>query len=78
VWGFHVSVNYTHPLGPAKLKFTLEDALPTAVHGRIRRGDQEHFEHIKQDIKPHIERTEALKPALEFAISVMVPGWTVE
>ena len=70
---------YTHPSGLAKLKITLKDALPTAVHGRIIRGDEEHFEQIKQDIKPHLERAKALMPGLmEFTILVTVPGWTVE
>jgi len=61
------------------LKITLEDVLPIVVYGQIRRGDEEHFEYIKQDIKPHLEQTKALKPALtEFAFLVIVPRWTIE
>ncbi|CZR52143.1 uncharacterized protein PAC_02020 [Phialocephala subalpina] len=66
------------PLGPAKLKFTLKDALPP-VHGRVSKGDVEQFEHIKRDIKPYLERAKVLMPELiEFVILVTVPGWAVE
>ena len=67
------------PSGPEKLKVTLKDALPTPVHGRIRRGNEEDFEYVKRDMKPHLERAKALMPGLsEFVILVTVPGWTVE
>lgn len=70
---------YTCPSGPAELKFTWKDALPKPEYARIKRGDEKHFQLMKADIEPLLERAKALMPELiEFAILVTVPGWAVE
>ena len=76
---FACCTGYNYPRGPPELKFTLKDALPKPKHAKIKRGDEEHFQDMKGDIKSHFERTEALMPELiELTILVTVPGWVVE
>jgi hypothetical protein len=70
---------YDNPSGPPELKFTWKDALPKPEYARIKRGDEKHFQFMKADIKPLLERAKALMPELiEFAVLVTVPGWVVE
>ncbi|KAH8674836.1 hypothetical protein BGZ60DRAFT_279620 [Tricladium varicosporioides] len=76
---FAYRTGYAGPCGPPELVFTWKGALPKPKHARIKRGDEEHFQYMKGDIKPHFEQTKALMPELiEFAILVTVPGWVVE
>jgi len=70
---------YDNPSGPPELKFTWKDALPKPEYARIKRGDEKHFQFMKADIEPLLERAKALMPELiEFAVLITVPGWVVE
>lgn len=70
---------YNNPSGPPELKFTWKDALPKPEYARIKRGDEKHFQFMKAEIEPLLERAKALMPELiEFTILVTVPGWAVE
>ncbi|CZR52083.1 uncharacterized protein PAC_01960 [Phialocephala subalpina] len=70
---------YDNPSGPPELKFTWKDALPKPEYTRIKRGDEKHFQFMKAEIEPLLERAKALMPELiEFTILVTVPRWAVE
>ncbi|KAH6667802.1 hypothetical protein B0J14DRAFT_601479 [Halenospora varia] len=77
-WFAH-RTGYACPCGPPELMFTWKGALPEPKYARIKRGDEEHFQYMKGDVKPHFEQTKALMPELiEFVILVIVPGWAAE
>jgi hypothetical protein len=59
-FAYYIGYNYLYRL--PELKFTLKDILPKLKQAKIKRGDEEHFQYIKGDIKSHFERTEALMP----------------
>jgi hypothetical protein len=67
------------PTGPTELTFSFKDMIPTPKNNVITRGNEEHFEYMKRDIKPMCQRAVANMPGLsEFAILVTVPGWVEE
>jgi hypothetical protein len=67
------------PTGPTELTFSFKDVVPTPKNNVIARGNEEHFEYMKRDIKPMYELAVANMPGLsEFAILVTVPGWVEE
>lgn len=70
---------YDDPSRPPELKFTWKDALPKPEYARIKRGDEKHFQFMKVEIEPLLERAEALIPELiEFTVLVIVLGWVIE
>jgi hypothetical protein len=69
---------YNNPSRPPELKFTWKDVLPKLEYVRIKRGDEKHFQFMKADIEPLLERAKALMLELiEFAVLVIVPGCIV-
>lgn len=76
---FAKQTGYGGPIGPAELSFSFKDVVPTPKINVIARGNEEHFEYMKRDIRPMCELTTAKVPGLsEFAILVTVPGWVLE
>ncbi|CZT07768.1 uncharacterized protein RCO7_11559 [Rhynchosporium graminicola] len=73
---FAREVGFDDCMGPEELTFTFRDALPMPKNNRIVRGNEEHFNYMKQDMRPVCEYVAARVPGLkEFAILVTVPMW---
>lgn len=73
---FAREVGFDDCMGPEELTFTFRDALPTPKNNRIARGNEEHFDYMKQDMRPVCEHVAARMPGLtEFVILVTVPAW---
>ena len=65
------------PQGPPYLKFTFKDAMPTPTSTEIVRGNEDHFNYMRKDIKMQCEKAKKYMMDLkEFVILVTVPGWT--
>jgi hypothetical protein len=76
---FAKQTGYGGPIGPAELSFSFKDVVPAPKNNVITRGNEEHFEYMKRDIRSMCELTTAKIPGLsEFAILVTVPGWVLE
>lgn len=64
------------PDGPPCLKFTLKDAMPIPYATEIARGNEDHFNYMRRDIKVQYEKAGKWMPELrEFVVLVTVPGW---
>ena len=64
------------PHGPPCLKFTFKDAMPEPKATEVSRGNEDHFNYMRKDVKAQCERAKAYMPDLkEFVILVTVPGW---
>jgi len=73
---FAREVGFDDCMGPEELTFTFRDALPMPKNNRIARGNEEHFNYMKQDMRPVCEHVAARVPGLtEFVILVTVPMW---
>ncbi|KAH6696544.1 hypothetical protein BKA61DRAFT_623156 [Leptodontidium sp. MPI-SDFR-AT-0119] len=73
---FAREVGFDDCMGPEELTFTFRDALPMPKNNRIARGNEEHFDYMKQDMRPVCEHVAARVPGLtEFVILVTVPTW---
>jgi len=76
---FVKETGFSNPMGPPELMFSFKDALPTPKNNLIARGNEEHFEYMKRDIKPMCEHAAVCMPGLtEFTILITVPGWATE
>jgi hypothetical protein len=65
------------PVGPPYLKFTFKDAMPAPTSTEIARGNEDHFNYMRKDIKVQCEKAKKFMGDLkEFVILVTVPGWT--
>ncbi|KAH6694374.1 hypothetical protein BKA61DRAFT_584308 [Leptodontidium sp. MPI-SDFR-AT-0119] len=72
---FAREVGFDNCMGPEELTFTFRDAL-LPKNNCIARGNEEHFDYMKQDMRPVCEHVAARMPGLtEFVILVTVPGW---
>jgi hypothetical protein len=61
------------------LKFTLKDILLKPKHAKIKRGDKEHFQDIKGNIKLYFKWTKALiLELIKLTILVIIPKWVVK
>lgn len=66
------------PAGPPYLKFTFKDAMPTPTSTQIARGNEDHFNYMRKDIKVQCEKAKRfIGDFKEFVILVTVPGWTI-
>jgi hypothetical protein len=64
------------PHGPPCLKFTFKDAMPVPKATEVMRGNEDHFNYMRKDVKTQYEKAKAYMPDLkEFVILVTVPGW---
>ncbi|KAE9368700.1 hypothetical protein N431DRAFT_415338 [Stipitochalara longipes BDJ] len=64
------------PHGPPCLKFTFKDAMPEPKATEVSRGNEDHFNYMRKDVKAQCEKAKAYMPDLkEFVILVTVPGW---
>jgi len=62
--------------GPPCLKFTFKDAMPIPKATEVSRGNEDHFDYMRKDIKAQCERAKAYMPDMkEFVVLVTVPGW---
>ncbi|KAH6670171.1 hypothetical protein B0J14DRAFT_113950 [Halenospora varia] len=76
---FAKEMGFGDPMGPRELMFSFKDAFPMPKNNLIARGNEEHFEYMKRDIKPMCEHAAVCMPSLpEFAILITVPGWATE
>jgi hypothetical protein len=65
------------PHGPPCLKFTFKDAMPAPKATEVSRGNEDHFNYMRKDIKAQCEKAKAYMPNLkEFVILVTVPNWS--
>jgi hypothetical protein len=65
------------PHGPPCLKFTFKDAMPSPKATEVSRGNEDHFNYMRKDIKAQCEKAKAYMPDLkEFVILVTVPNWS--
>jgi len=65
------------PHGPPCLKFTFKDAMPEPKATEVSRGNEDHFNYMRKDVKEQCEKAKAYMPDLkEFVILVTVPGWS--
>jgi hypothetical protein len=61
--------------GPLCLKFTFKDAMPTPKATEVARGNEDHFNYMRKDIKTQCEKARAYMPDLkEFVVLVTVPS----
>ncbi len=68
--------HHSPPSGPEYLKFTLKDAMPEPRATGIVRGNEDHFNYMRKDIKAQSEKAKEFMPELkEFVVLVTVPGW---
>ena len=75
--GFASQSGHCPPLGPPHLKFTFKDAMPSPTSTEIARGNEDHFNYMRKDIKIQCEKARKFMSDLrEFVILVTVPGWT--
>lgn len=64
------------PVGPPYLRFTFKDAMPAPTSTEIARGNEDHFNYMRKDIKAQCEKAKKFIVDLkEFVILVTVPGW---
>ncbi|KUJ24456.1 uncharacterized protein LY89DRAFT_22956 [Mollisia scopiformis] len=64
------------PQGPPYLKFTFKDAMPAPTSTEIVRGNEDHFNYMRKDIKIQCEKAKKyMADVKEFVILVTVPGW---
>jgi hypothetical protein len=62
--------------GPPCLKFTFKDAMPEPKATEVSRGNEDHFNYMRKDVKAQCEKAKSYMPNLkEFVILVTVPGW---
>lgn len=60
-----------------RLKFTFKDAMPEPKATEVSRGNEDHFNYMRKDVKAQCEKAKAFMPDLkEFVILVTVPGWS--
>jgi hypothetical protein len=59
------------------LKFTFKDAIPAPRATEVLKGNEDHFDYMRKDVKTQCEKAKAYMPDLkEFAILVTVPNWS--
>ncbi|KAH8812972.1 hypothetical protein F5884DRAFT_319526 [Xylogone sp. PMI_703] len=59
-----------------ELQFTFKDALPVPKTSVVARGNEDHFNYMRADIKTKCERAKWFHPAIkEFVVLVTLPGW---
>lgn len=76
---FASQTGHTGPDGPPLLRFTFKDAMPTAKVSNIAKGNEDHFNYMRKDIKVQCDRAVLFMPGLkEFVILVTVPQWIEE
>lgn len=63
------------PHGPSFLRFTFKDAMPSPKSTEVARGNEDHFNYMRKDIKAQCEKAKLYMPDLkEFVVLVTVPG----
>jgi hypothetical protein len=76
---FMKETGFSGPIGPRQLMVSFQDAFPTPKRNLITRGNEEHFEYMKRDIKPMCDHAALCMPGLtKFAILITLPGWVIE
>ncbi|RDL30205.1 uncharacterized protein BP5553_10483 [Venustampulla echinocandica] len=76
---FAEETDYGGVIGPAELRFSFKDSLPTPKDNLISRGNKAHFEYMQKDIRPMCENAVSCMPGLaEFVIIVTAPGWSAK
>lgn len=64
---------------PPELQFTFKDALPAPKSSLVARGNEDHFNYMRSDIKSKCEKAKWFRPTMtEFAVLVTLPGWETE
>jgi hypothetical protein len=64
------------PHSPPCLKFTFKDAMPSPKATEVSRGNEDHFNYMRMDIKAQCEKARMYMPDLkEFVVLVTVPNW---
>ncbi|KAJ5037335.1 uncharacterized protein L3040_007511 [Drepanopeziza brunnea f. sp. 'multigermtubi'] len=67
------------PHGPPHLRFTFKDAMPGPSATEVERGNEDHFNYMRRDIRAVCEKARSYCPELrEFGVLVTVPGWVEE
>ena len=74
---FSTQTRRAGPHGPPCLKFTFKDAMPLPKATEVSRGNEDHFDYMRKDIKAQCEKAKAYMPELkEFVVLVTVPDWS--
>ncbi|RFU27675.1 hypothetical protein B7463_g8667, partial [Scytalidium lignicola] len=64
---------------PSELRFTFKDALPVPKTSLVARGNEDHFNYMRADIKRKCEKAKWFRPEIkEFVVLVTLPGWETE
>lgn len=73
---FSTQTRWDGPHGPPCLKFTFKDAMPSPKATEVSRGNEDHFNYMRRDIKAQCEKARAYMPDLrEFVVLITVAGW---